>query len=93
MKKVFAFLLLLPGASFFVQAQTNVVKTTIIVSNSSDIERVGEVLSINWATIITKYPGIDTANFKVLDAATKKRNSFSVGAQRRSSYTEFTGTN
>lgn len=76
MRKVFALLLLLPGASFFVQAQTNVVKTTIIVSNSSDIARVGEVLSINWATIITKYPGIDTANFKVLDAATKKEIPF-----------------
>nr|WP_068887537.1 DUF4861 family protein [Pedobacter panaciterrae] len=76
MKKVFAFLLLLPGASFFVQAQTNVAKTTIIVNNSSDIERVGEVLSISWAAIITKYPGIDTANFKVLDAATKKEIPF-----------------
>lgn len=76
MKKVFAFLLLLPGASFFAQAQTNVAKTTIIVNNSSDIERIGEVLSINWATIITKYPGIDTTNFKVLDAATKKEVPF-----------------
>lgn len=76
MKKVFALLLLLPGTSFFAQAQTNVVKTTIVINNSSNVERVGEVLSVNWTSIITKYPGIDTLNFKVLDAATKKEIPF-----------------
>lgn len=76
MRKVFALLLLLPGASFFGQAQTNTAKTTIVIKNSSDIDRVGEVLSINWASVITRYPSIDTANFKVLDAVTKKEVPF-----------------
>lgn len=71
-KKVISFFLLLPALSASVMSQTNAVKATITVNNASELPRNGEVVSVSWASITARYPGIDTANFKVLDAAKKE---------------------
>jgi hypothetical protein len=44
----------------------------VTVSNPSSIERKGELVSLDWKSIQAAYPAIDTANFKVINKATKK---------------------
>ena len=55
----------IPGA-----AQT--VKVTISISNPVSFDRNNEVVPIAWGDIVLKYPGIDTANFKIINIETKK---------------------
>lgn len=75
MKKTSYFLLMFFGLSAPAAAQT-ASKATIIISNSSKIQQPHEVVVVKWTEIIAKYPGIDTANFKVTDVATKKEVPF-----------------
>lgn len=68
MRKLILFFI--PIQFFFIQlaaAQVN-----ISVSNPSATGRVGELISIDWKSIQAAYPPIDTANFKVINKATKK---------------------
>jgi len=55
---------------FFVHLAAAQVNVTI--SNPSSIERKGELVSVDWKSIQAAYPAIDTANFKVINKATKK---------------------
>lgn len=48
-------------------------KGIIEVQNNSDLERNEAVVAIKWETILSHYPQIDTANFVVINAATKKQ--------------------
>jgi len=75
MKKTVGFLLLFAAGSISAMAQGSI-KASITLSNPSGIERSNEVISISWASVLSRYPDIDTANFKVLDAATKKEIPF-----------------
>ena len=75
MKKTLGLIMLLAIGSASVKAQSNV-KATINLSNPAALERKNEVLAISWSDILAKYPGIDTANFKVIDAKTKKEVAF-----------------
>lgn len=46
------------------------------VSNPTATNRVGELISVDWKSIQAAYPSIDTANFKVINKATKKELSW-----------------
>lgn len=74
MKKILILLSLLFGTALMLSAQTNAINITI--SNSLDIARADEVVAISWTSILNKYPSIDTANFKVVDAASKQEIPF-----------------
>lgn len=47
-------------------------QVNVTISNTSSIDRKGELIAVNWKSIQTAYPSIDTANFKVIHKATKK---------------------
>ena len=53
-----------------VLSQPNLV--LISISNPISVNRKEEVVAIGWNDILTKYPGIDTANFKIVNILTKK---------------------
>ncbi|MEL1255200.1 DUF4861 family protein [Flavobacterium sp. DGU38] len=48
-------------------------KAAIEIQNNSDLERNEAVVAINWQTILSHYPQIDTSNFVVINAETKKQ--------------------
>lgn len=47
-------------------------QVNVTISNSSSIERKGELIAVDWKSIQAVYPSIDTANFKVINKTTKK---------------------
>jgi Domain of unknown function (DUF4861) len=47
-------------------------KAAITISNASTLNRQEEVVAIDWKDVIAKYPNLDTANFKVVNQASKK---------------------
>jgi len=51
-------------------------KIMFSVVNPALIERKQELVSIAWKDIVSKYPSIDTADFKVINALTKKEIPF-----------------
>jgi hypothetical protein len=51
-------------------------KATITIQNNSAQERKEAVVAIKWATVLSHYPQIDTANFVVINQATKKQVPF-----------------
>lgn len=67
--KVAHFLFII-GFSISSFAQNN---ATINIRNQSSKDRKEEVVAIKWETILAKFPAIDTANFVVLHAFTKKQ--------------------
>lgn len=81
MKKTIGLLLLCLIGSFSLMAQA---KLGITLTNPSNMQRRDEVVVLNWAGILAKYPGIDTANFKVMDAGTKKEVPFQLERQGKS---------
>ncbi|TCK85572.1 DUF4861 family protein [Albibacterium bauzanense] len=76
MKKISVLLFLLFGTVLVLSAQTNAVKASISISNSLDMERTDELVAISWTSILSKYPSIDTANFKVVNAANNQEVPF-----------------
>ena len=76
MKRIFGFLLLFPALAVPVMAQTGSPKATITVSNPLAADRNNAVVGVSWVAIKAKYPQIDTANFKVINAVTKKELPF-----------------
>ncbi len=67
MKKTFL-LLLFSHFAFAISAQ----QKTIRISNPLPLQRHEEVIEISWKEISKAYPLLDTSNFKVIDAVTKK---------------------
>ncbi|MCD0470399.1 DUF4861 family protein [Flavobacterium sp. JAS] len=51
-------------------------KATVTIQNNSALERKETVVAIKWETILAHYPQIDTANFVVINQATKKQVPF-----------------
>jgi hypothetical protein len=51
-------------------------QVNVTISNPSSIERKGELVSVDWKSIQAAYPAIDTANFKVINKATKNELSW-----------------
>jgi len=51
-------------------------KATVTIQNNSALERKEAVVAIKWETILARYPQIDTANFVVINQATKKQIPF-----------------
>ncbi len=51
-------------------------KVTVLIQNNSALERKATVVSIPWKTVLSNYPQIDTVNFVVLNATTKKQIPF-----------------
>jgi hypothetical protein len=50
-------------------------KVYLTIKNSSGWDR-KEVITIPWQNILAKYPGIDTANFKIINEAKKSELVF-----------------
>lgn len=48
-------------------------KGIIVIQNNSDLERKEAVVAIRWDEILKQYPKIDTSNFIVINAVTKKQ--------------------
>ena len=70
MKLLFAGFFIAPIA---LSAQT---KATVSIHNASSLERKESVTEVSWKSIVASYPGIDTANFVVINAATKQQVPF-----------------
>lgn len=66
-KIIYLLVFLLPLALL---AQT---KATISIQNNTVLERKEAVVAIKWETVLVHYPQIDTTNFVVVNAATKKQ--------------------
>ena len=66
---IFLFILLLPKA--YTQSLV-----TITVENNGNTPRTDEVISIPWPSLMAIKPNIDTANFSVLNVATKEKIPF-----------------
>ena len=66
---IFLFILLLPKA--YTQSLV-----TITVENKGNTPRTDEVISIPWPSLMAIKPNIDTANFSVLNVATKEKIPF-----------------
>ncbi|PIF34421.1 uncharacterized protein DUF4861 [Flavobacterium sp. 9] len=60
-------------------------KATITIQNNSVLERKETVASINWQTVLARYPQIDTANFVVINQTTKKQVPFQLEHRGHSS--------
>jgi hypothetical protein len=69
-KSLFLLALILPMGLL---AQT---KATISIQNSSVLERKETLVSVKWETILSHYPQIDTTDFVVINAVTKKQVPF-----------------
>ncbi|PXY43177.1 DUF4861 family protein [Flavobacterium hydrophilum] len=48
-------------------------KEIIEIQNNSDLERNETVVAVKWEAVLSRYPQIDTSNFVVINAATKKQ--------------------
>ena len=48
-------------------------KVTVTIQNNSNIDRKETVLAIKWASVLSSYPQVDTANFVVINSNTKKQ--------------------
>jgi len=71
MNKLFILLCLLCSAlPKLVSAQSG--RVVIAVSNPISENRKEELVAIPWNDILTKFPGIDKANFKIVNLLTKK---------------------
>lgn len=51
-------------------------KVTINIENSSALARKESVVAVKWENVLSRFPKIDTTNFLVLDAITKKQIPF-----------------
>lgn len=72
MKKIILFLWTFSALPVALFAQAKNGKASIIIQNNSKLDRKNAVTAIEWKSIVSKFPGIDTANFKVLNAANKE---------------------
>ena len=68
MKKLICLLLVCSTLPIISLAQ----KVIIAVGNPSEVARLNVIVAVKWADVVLKYPGIDTGNFKITDASTKK---------------------
>ncbi|WP_316839968.1 DUF4861 family protein [Pedobacter gandavensis] len=72
MKKIHLFLWVCAVLPITLSAQTKNLKATISIQNPSKQKRTAAVTAIPWQNVLAKFPAIDTANFKVLNAAQKE---------------------
>jgi hypothetical protein len=70
-KSIFFFLLIQLLFIHTTEAQVN-----ITINKRSSTARTGELISVDWKSIQSAFPSIDTANFKVVNRATKKELSW-----------------
>lgn len=69
--KIFKILFLLAlNLPFSTNAQT---KATVTIENNSALDRKETIVAIKWATVLSSYSNIDTLNFVVINANTKKQ--------------------
>jgi len=69
-KTFFLFTFLLPLIS---AAQT---KATVTIQNNLGLDRKETLVALNWQTVLSSFPKIDTSNFIVIDFKTKKQIPF-----------------
>lgn len=74
-KLFFCFVFIMP-LTFLAQT-----KATITIENNSNLDRKEAVVAINWKTILSSYPKIDTTNFIVINQSTKKQIAFQLEKQ------------
>lgn len=70
LKPLFLLAFILPIISI---AQT---KATVTIQNKSALDRKETLVAIKWATVLSSYPQLDTANFVVINLNTKKQVAF-----------------
>jgi len=75
MNKAIKILCFLLGVPVLLQAQ-NKNKATVVITNPSKSARLNAVVAINWQDVVSKYPNIDTANFKVINLLTRQEIPF-----------------
>lgn len=75
MNKTIKILCFLLAAPVLLQAQTKS-KATVVITNPSKSVRLNAVVAINWQDVVSKYPNIDTANFKVINPLTRQEIPF-----------------
>ena len=66
--KLFCCLFLMVPLTFLAQT-----KASILIENNSAFDQKEAVVAINWKTILSSFPKIDTANFVVINSKTKKQ--------------------
>src|SRR5690554_4607081 len=76
MKRVIVLLVLLFGTICSLSAQTEGIRINIVVNNPLGVDRTDELVGISWASILSKNPAIDTANFKVVNTSTNQEVPF-----------------
>lgn len=65
-------LLFLISLGFCNPSYSQTQKATFTITNPSSFERKEEIVAIGWTDVLAKHPSIDTTNFKVINANTKK---------------------
>jgi hypothetical protein len=70
MKRMLGTLMLLMGLFAELYAQQNA-SAVVLLYNPLNRART-EVVAVNWASVLTKYPSVDTANFKVVNLSDQK---------------------
>jgi hypothetical protein len=70
MKKILGTIMLLMGSFAELYAQQNA-RAVVLLYNPLNRSRT-EVVAVNWASVLAKYPSIDTANFKVVNSSDQK---------------------
>jgi hypothetical protein len=68
--------MLLFGTICSLSAQTEGIRINIVVNNPLGVDRTDELVGISWASILSKNPAIDTANFKVVNTSTNQEVPF-----------------
>jgi len=56
-------------------AQTNK-PSNITITNKTVLSYTDNVIAIPWQKVIANYPSIDTCNFKIVDAVSKKETAY-----------------
>lgn len=75
MNKTIKILCFLLAAPVLLQAQAKS-KATVVITNPAKSARLNAVVAINWQDVVSKYPNIDTANFKVINPLTRQEIPF-----------------
>lgn len=76
MKNIIGILLLIAcNLTDIAFAQSNT-KAVITLTNPGNFERKEEVISVSWKDIVSKYPSIDSARFKIINSATGKEVTY-----------------
>lgn len=76
MKKITVVLLLVYCSLTYAAFAQSDIKVAIVITNPYNFERKEELVSVSWDDVISKYPSIDPANFRIINAITQKEVAY-----------------